>query len=104
MKFSTNAPTNCFDGLQQMNVSKEADRAFIQELKRSDPRRYARLVQNMQKVHYAAEAAQDKPRCRHCGLVLSSDARKDAKYCDAACKKARQRSIALKPPQTALAA
>jgi hypothetical protein len=40
----------------------------------------------------AKHEASRKGRCVHCGLALSSEERTDAKYCDAACKKAAQRS------------
>jgi hypothetical protein len=72
-----------------MNVPKEADYAFMQELKRTDPKRYARLEKSTRVAALSTEA-----RCKQCRLVLPNDVRKDALYCDSACKKAFQRSKA----------
>ncbi len=41
---------------------------------------------------HGAQSEPAGPRCLHCGLMLPKDIRKDAKYCDAACKKAAQRA------------
>lgn len=76
-----------------MNVTKEADAAFMRELKRTDRPRYDRLEKAIRTAAHRSKQ-QDKPRCRHCGLFLPDDIRSDAKYCDAACKKAYQRANA----------
>jgi hypothetical protein len=72
------------------NVSREADLAFMTELARTDPARYARLEKSIQT---AALRQQRERRCEQCNLVLPFDTRK-ALYCDSACKKASQRSKA----------
>jgi hypothetical protein len=36
-----------------VNVSKEPDKAFMSELRRTDPKRYAELVRNMSRAAYA---------------------------------------------------
>jgi len=45
-----------------MNVSTKADRAFLEELKRTDPQRYARLARNMEREagRQAAQRKQDQ--------------------------------------------
>ncbi|MGA2430166.1 MAG: hypothetical protein ABSH13_16820 [Candidatus Acidiferrum sp.] len=72
-----------------MNVSREADAAFMQELKRMDPKRHARLIKNLQLAHLSALKDQYGPsgRCQNCGLVLPTDIRKDSVYCDRTCQK-----------------
>lgn len=52
-----------------MNVSKEADAAFMRELERTDPVRYANLIRNMSQAAGARSLAQrqsDRQR-EHCG-------------------------------------
>ena len=75
-----------------MNVSKSADQTFMSELKRTDPRRYDRLEKAIRVSALRQETSE--PRCQHCNLILPIDIRKDARYCDSACKKAYQRSKA----------
>jgi hypothetical protein len=75
-----------------MNVSKEANAAFMSELKRVNPKRYANLIKNMQCAAIAQKTvtAIDSKKCRQCGLVLPEQ-RKDARFCDRSCKQAAYR-------------
>ena len=73
-----------------MNVSREADAAFIIELKRTNPERYQNLLRNMEREAgrlRLAQRVQPQRRCEHCGLPLPDDLRSDAKYCDSTCKR-----------------
>jgi hypothetical protein len=81
--------------ISKMNVSKEADAAFMTELKRTDRPRYDRLVKAMQ-VHTLGRLPKvieiSGRRCLHCGLPLPEGLRQDGQHCDAACKQADYRS------------
>jgi hypothetical protein len=63
MQFSTNLPSGTRAILDHIksgvvlssNVSKAADIAFMQELKRTDRVRFDNLVKNMQKGHFRAQ-------------------------------------------------
>ena len=72
-----------------MNVSPEADAAFMRDLKRNDPTRYRNLINNMQKSHFAAQKNVKSLVCgneRDGVHMLPDDARKDAKYCSHSCQ------------------
>jgi hypothetical protein len=72
-----------------MNVTHAADGAFLAELKRTDRARYDRLLVAMQKAAYRA---QRERRCEQCNLVLPTDLRRDAKYCDSTCERNARRA------------
>ena len=68
------------------NVSKEADRAFMQELKRTDLSRYDRLIANIQKSTYA-HARRPEPADRHCSCGASlTGKRQGSKWCSDTCR------------------
>lgn len=77
-----------------MNVSKEADAAFVSELRRTDLARYARLRKTLDIAGYAAQRAAwvEARRCEHCNLVLPLDIRSDAQFCDRTCQRASRQS------------
>jgi hypothetical protein len=84
-----------------MNVSKEADAGFMRELKRLDPARYNRLLDNMRREAYRNKSKPTAPSdVRYCENQkdgkhrLPDDARGNAKYCDEACKQAAYRNRA----------
>jgi len=78
-----------------MNVNPEANAAFMTDLKRLDSKRHVSLIHNMEKDVFGAVRKKTAGKtCRHCGLLLPSDIRRDAAYCDSACKKAAQRAKA----------
>lgn len=79
-----------------MNVSKEADRAFMAELKRTDRQRYDRLTHILEKEGARLRRLAQQPatvteitvrKCKHCGLILSPGQREDASYCDRTCQR-----------------
>jgi hypothetical protein len=79
-----------------MNVSKQADQNFMNELKRTDRPRYDRLAHIMEKeAARLARLAQQSAlvteipnrQCKHCGLILSPGQREDALYCDLTCQR-----------------
>jgi hypothetical protein len=85
--------------IPRINVSKEADAAFMAELKRTDQARYDCLVRNMQKealrlrrMSQPVATTTIERRCQHCGLVLPSDARADSRYCDSTCQRNARRA------------
>ena len=83
--------------IPKLNVSREADRDFMAELKKTDRERYDRLIKAMQ-VHAARlqrvvpeVIEMPAPKCEHCGLKLPPDKREDGRYCDRNCKQAAYR-------------
>lgn len=72
-----------------MNVSAEADAAFIRELESADPARFANLMRNMRKA--AAKSRREdvcaNPKCSNTLLTC----RVGAKYCSDACRKQADR-------------
>ena len=100
MQFSTNLPygskaiaAHLASGEKlKMNVSTEADKAFIKELRRTDPKRYERLFKHMFAQAQSVQVPTQAGKCKHCGLVKPEDSRSDSVYCDTACKKAAYRA------------
>jgi hypothetical protein len=91
MNLSTNMP-GLSAGPPQMNVSLEADRAFMQELKRTDSPRYARLVKAIQTAHYTPAEAPSGPTCQYIPCSGSvAHLRVGTRFCSAACKMKSQR-------------
>jgi hypothetical protein len=85
----------------KMNVSKEADAAFMAEVKREDPERYERLLKNMLKqatrlrrLSQPGTVTTIRRKCEHCRLALPPDLRSDARYCDRTCERTAKRSRA----------
>lgn len=80
------------------NVSPEADKAFMGELKREDLKRYQRLLKNMrQDLQLHSQESQDKRYCLNTANgshPLPPDARKNAQYCSPACKQEAYRTRA----------
>ena len=72
-----------------MNVTKQADHNFMEELKRTDRPRYDRLIHAMQKEAYRLQriglATQIIRNCGHCGLRLPDGLRADTRFCGATC-------------------
>src|SRR6266404_7876070 len=95
MHLSTNLPSgpsaeehiNLHRDPLPMNVSKEADAAFMAELKRADEPRYNRLVANILKVAYAQDRRTEPTdrRCP-CGASLAGK-RQGSKWCSDTCRK-----------------
>jgi hypothetical protein len=97
MKLSTNLPCGLkvreHLGTLGMNVSPEADKAFVQEMKRTDPKRYVRLTKAMQ-VAGLEQQRQGNRKYDNCKAVLPFSARSDARFCDPACKQSFHRLAA----------
>lgn len=104
MKLSTNLDTNLpAPGAAPVssNVSQEEDAAFMRELKRTDPARYNRLIDNMRREAYREKSNPTEPSdIRYCDNQkdgkhrLPDNVRPNAKYCDEACKQAAYRNRA----------
>jgi hypothetical protein len=83
----------CRKGINTVNVSKEADAAFMADLKRNDKGRYDRLVANMMKEAARlrrlsqSDVISITSTCAHCGLRLPNGLRADARYCDSTCQR-----------------
>lgn len=75
-----------------MNVSKEADSAFMTALEREDPARYQNLIRNMQRAaarnRSGAETCQN-PTCSNTLLQFRAGTR----FCSESCKKQVQRVL-----------
>ena len=90
LQFSTNLPGVNSREPRKMNVSPEADAAFMRDLQRNDPERYRRLTDNIQKRYFAAQELDVS--VSYCGNerdgnhLLPADARSNTKYCDRACQ------------------
>ena len=79
-------------GPPQMNVSLEADRAFMQELNRTDSPRYCRLVKAIQMAHYTPAEAPSGLTCHYIRCSGSvAHLRVGTRFCSAACKMKSQR-------------
>jgi hypothetical protein len=75
-----------------MNVSPEANSAFMRALKKEDPRRYVNLIRNMkQSVIRNGNTA----GCGNCGGSLAH-LRAGTVYCSESCKKQSQRVLDVK--------
>lgn len=104
MKLSTNLDTELpTPGAAPLpsNVSQEADAAFIRELKRTDPARYDRLIDNVRREAYRKKSdPTELSDIRYCDNQkdgkhrLPFNVRRNAKYCDEACKQAAYRNRA----------
>jgi hypothetical protein len=87
--------------IPKRNVSKEADSAFMVELKRTDRPRYESLIRNIQ-IGAAKLQRQvieiTRRQCEHCALTLPPELRTDAQYCDSTCQRnARRARQTLRP-------
>ena len=85
--------------IPKVNVSREGDRDFMAELKREDRPRYDRLIRNIQigaaKLQRQSQVTEIPQRkCLHCGLVLPTELRTDARYCDSTCERNAKRARA----------
>jgi hypothetical protein len=61
-----------------VNLSKEGDQAFKQELKRTASHRDERILKSLQTAAYANIREQVRPRYRQCSLIPPPDIREDA--------------------------
>jgi hypothetical protein len=93
MNLSTNLPSglSTAEYINQdrdllLNVSKEADAAFMAELKRTDEPRYNRLVTIIQRSAYAHDRRTEPvDRCCSCGASLTGK-RQGSKWCSDTCR------------------